>query len=95
MRCGIGIMEEEQRVRENEGKERVERVRQTAERETCKFGGHESLHLLKDFDPEDQPRNRGERERVGRTCSPSVSCSCCGRRSVAASAKEPLISAAI
>ena len=41
------------RERENEGKERVERVRQTAERETCKFGGHESLHLLKDFDPND------------------------------------------
>ena len=39
--------------RENESKERVERVRQTAEGETCKFGGHESLHLLKDFDPND------------------------------------------
>ena len=79
------------RERENEGKERVERVRQTAERETCKFGGHESLHLLKDFDPNDGIEGEDKEHML----SPSISCSCCGRRSVAASAAEPLISAAI
>ena len=35
--------------------------RERTERVTCKFGGHESLNLLKDFDPADPERER-ERE---------------------------------
>ena len=92
-------MEEERRERErNEGKERVERVRQTAERETCKFGGHESLNLLKDFDTADPERER-EREwvaaRRGRRAHALLVVSAMVVDPAAVAAVAPLISPAI